>query len=134
MPPLPIVRLGHPSLRMKSKPVTRSELSQPHVQTFIDNLVDTCLAAKGAGIAAPQVGVNRRIIVVNVDPKNSRDPEREPFPLTVIVNPQVTKRSREIDEDWEGDLSADIRALVLRAKSCSVSGWDRNGNEVTFQL
>ncbi len=131
---LKIVRLGHPALRKKSKAVGKAEVVLKKFQKFLDDLAFTCVKNKGAGIAAPQVGVNKRVIVVNVDPKNSRYPNRPAFPLTIVVNPRIIQRSKQIEEDWEGDLSSNIRGLVPRAKTCTVIGLDRYGKKVTFKL
>ncbi len=131
---LEIVRLGHPALRAKSRRLSRSELMAPETQTFLTQLAELCLASNGAGIAAPQVGVNVRAIVVHVDPKNPRYPGKKAFPLTVLVNPVVKWRSGEKNEDWEGDLSAGIRAKVPRASACIVSGLTPSGKSVVLEL
>lgn len=114
--------------------VTKKELTTKSFQRFLDNLAQTCIKSNGAGIAAPQVGVNKRVIVVNVNPKNPRYPGRKYFPLTIIINPRVTSHSRQMKEDWEGDLSASIRGLVPRPKNCTVVGLNRDGNKVTYKL
>jgi peptide deformylase len=134
MPPLTIVRLGHPALRHKSENVTQNELKAPAFQQFLDDLADTCIAANGAGIAAPQVGVNKRVIVVNVDPENSRYPDRGEFPLTIVINPKVASKSKSTEEGWEGDLSFDLRGVVPRSKNCVVEGWNRKGKPVEYKL
>lgn len=134
METLEIMRLGHPALRAKSKSVGKREIKTPAFQAFLDELAALCLKLNGAGIAAPQVGVNKRIIVVNVDPANPRYPGHKPFPLTVVINPKVTWRSNEVKEDWEGDLSADLRGLVPRSITCKVTGIDRQGKPVEFTL
>lgn len=131
---LKIIRLGHPKLRKKSVKVSEKEIQSEAFQTFLDELADTCLQNKGAGIAAPQVGVNKRIIVVYVDPKNPRYPDRKPFPLTIVINPMIVNSSEVMKEDWEGDLSVDLRALVPRRLSCTVVGLDRTGKTITFNL
>src|SRR5215211_7881525 len=110
MSKLEIVRLGHPKLRRKSFAVTKRELKTKRFQDFIDELCTICDANKGAGIAAPQVGVNKRVIVVHVDPNNPRYSGEKSFPLTVVINPRITKRSKTLEEGWEGDLSANLRA------------------------
>lgn len=134
MPELTIVRLGHPALRAKSKPVSKKELATKQFQSFLDKLAKICDANKGAGIAAPQVGINKRVIVVHVDPKNPRYPHKKSFPLTIVINPKVIKKSQKEKEDWEGDLSAGIRGLVPRPVSCVVEGVDREGNDVNYNL
>ncbi len=131
---LKVVRLGHPSLRAKSKAVTKKELKSKAFQKFLDDLAQVCDKNQGAGIAAPQVGVNKQVIVVHIDPKNPRYPRKKPFPLTIVINPKVLKRSKATIEDWEGDLSCDLRALVPRPKSCVIAGLDRHGQPVTYNL
>jgi peptide deformylase len=131
---LKIVHLGHPALRTKSKSVTVKEINTSTFQDFLDGLAALCDKNNGAGIAAPQVGVNKRVIVVHVDPKNPRYPNKKPFPLTIIINPKVVKKAKLQREDWEGDLSCGFRALVPRPKDCIVTGLDRNSKPVTFEL
>jgi len=132
--PLKVIRLGHPKLRLKSKPVSGKKLQEQRFQKFLDNLAKTCLANNGVGIAAPQVGVNKRVIVVHVDPTNPRYRNKNPFPLTIVINPKVIIRSSIKKEDWEGDLSANIRALVPRPIACTVIGLDRFGKDVRHEL
>ena len=129
-----LVHLGNPILRKKSISVTPKEIQTKTFQNFLDALVQTCLKNNGVGIAAPQVGVNKRVIVVHVDPHNPRYQNKQPFPLTIIINPDVIKFAKEIKEDWEGDLSADLRGLVPRPIACTVMGLDRQGQEVTYEL
>jgi peptide deformylase len=131
---LKIIRLGHPKLRLHSKTVKRGELKGKRFQKFLDNLASLCIKSSGAGIAAPQVGVNKRVIVVHVDPSNPRYPGKKPFPLTIIINPKIISHSKEKKEDWEGDLSVDLRGLVARSDSCVVTGLDRDGKEVFYDL
>lgn len=131
---LKIIRLGHPKLRLKSKKVRSRELTGKRFQKFLDDLSAICIKNDGVGIAAPQVGINKRVIVVHVDPKNPRYTGKKPFPLTIIINPKIIKKSAEKKEDWEGDLSADLRGLVSRPVTCIVAGLDRHGKELKFDL
>ncbi len=131
---LTIIRLGHPKLRLKSKAVSKRELKEKKFQIFLDNLARICKKYDGVGIAAPQVGINKRVIVVHVDPSNPRYEGKKPFPLTIVINPKVMERSKEKEEDWEGDLSANIRGLVPRPVNCIVVGLDREGRKVLFEL
>lgn len=134
MAKLTIVRLGHPALRIRSKAITKRQLQTKTFQKFLDDLAVLCLANNGVGIAAPQVGMNKRVIVVHVDPKNPRYLGRKAFPLSIIINPKIVSQSKNKQEDWEGDLSVDIRGLVPRSVTCSVSGLDRHGKSVIFVL
>lgn len=131
---LSVVRLGHPALRAKSEPVSLQEIKTKKFQNFLDNLAETCNKNKGVGIAAPQVNINKRVIIVHVDPKNPRYPDKNPFPLTIIINPRLLRVAKNTEEDWEGDLSCSLRALVPRPTSCTVTGLDRNGSKVTHKL
>lgn len=100
----------------------------------MDDLAAICVAHHGLGIAAPQVGVNWRVIVVHVDPSNPRYLGKQPFALTAVINPKVVARSKATHEDWEGDLSCGFRALVPRANTCVVRGLDRHGARVEYDL
>lgn len=131
---LKIVRLGHPALRKRSRSVSKKELRTKTFQKFLDKLAAICDENNGAGIAAPQVGVNKRVIVAHVDPKNPRYPDKKPFPLTIVINPKIVQRSKQISEDWEGDLSCGLRALVPRPGNCIVTGLDRSGKPVRYAL
>jgi peptide deformylase len=134
MAQLKIIRLGHPILRAKSKKVSKKELATKKFQIFLDDLAKICKKYDGVGIAAPQVNVSKRVIVVHVDSANPRYEGKKPFPLTIVINPKIISRSKEELEDWEGDLSASIRGLVPRAAACTIIGWNREGKEVKFDL
>src|ERR1700735_4186895 len=121
MSKLIIARLGHPSLRMRSKSVSLKELKTNSFQNFVDALIKICDDNNGVGIAAPQVGINKRVIVVHIDPKNPRYKDKKLFPSTIIINPKITALATIIKEDWEGDLSCNLRALVPRPVSCEVT-------------
>ena len=128
---LKIARLGHPVIRDGAVSVTDTELQAQGTQRLIDDMVDTMRDADGVGIAAPQVHVAKRIIVVEVSADNPRYPNQDPIPLTVIVNPQILSQSAEQEEGWEGCLSVpDLRGLVPRAYSVELEGIDRYGDEL----
>lgn len=84
---LPIRELGDPVLREEAREVSREELASAETQALIDSMIGTMRDANGAGLAAPQVGVSKRIAVAEVRPGNPRYPYKPPIPLTVIVNP-----------------------------------------------
>lgn len=134
MSQLKLIRLGHPALRLKSKAVIKRQIPAQRFQKFLDGLAAVCLKNNGVGIAAPQVGINKRVIVVHVDPKNPRYENKKPFPLTIVINPKIVIRSKEQKEDWEGDLSADLRGLVPRSITCTVIGFNRKGEPVSYAL
>lgn len=122
---LPILQLGDPRLRAVSAAVDLDEL--PDLQGFIDDLLDTMKAANGAGLAAPQVGVLKRICAVHVQ-DNPRYPYKPNFPLTVFVNPVITRLSDAKASVFEGCLSVpDLRGRVDRWMDVRVDAFDRHG-------
>jgi peptide deformylase len=124
----PIVTLGDPVLRRPARDVSPEELASSAVQELIDDLIDTMRAALGAGLAAPQVGDNRRIGVIEVD-HNPRYPYKPPIPLTVVVNPVITPVDDERYRSNEGCLSVpDLRGDVDRYVRVRVEHLDRNGD------
>ncbi len=127
---LKIAEVGNPILRRRSREVSREELLGPTMQTLIDDLIETMRDADGAGIAAPQVHLPVRICVIEIRPNHPRYPEKEPIPLTVLVNPVVTPTSDATLESFEGCLSVpNLRGRVRRHADILVRFWDRAGQE-----
>jgi peptide deformylase len=124
---LPIVSVGHPTLRSPAREVSEQELQTPETQRFIDDLIETMRDAGGAGLAANQVDDLRRIAVIEVD-QNARYPYKPPIPLTVIVNPRLEPVDEETVAINEGCLSVpDLRGEAERHVSIRVSYLDRDG-------
>ncbi len=94
-----IITLGHPTLRQKARKVTRFG---PEVQQLINDMVETMRAAPGVGLAAPQVDVQERIVVVELP---ADEEAGLPAELYAFVNPEIVKASRETEEGEEGCLS-----------------------------
>ena len=118
----------HPVLREKAKKVRRVT---PEIQRLIADMVETMRNAPGVGLAAPQVGVSRRVIVVEFA-EGSEDPEAEAPPkppkLYAVVNPEITRRSKSTVLGNEGCLSIpEYYGEVERAESVTIKGLDRHG-------
>jgi peptide deformylase len=125
---LAVRTVGDPVLRTPAPLLSPAELADPDTQRFIDDLIETKRAANGAGLAANQVGDERRIAIVEVEPGNPRYPYKPPFPLTVLVNPRIVRSSAEQIEINEGCLSVpDLRGAVLRSAEVDVEYEDRTG-------
>jgi peptide deformylase len=123
---LPIRTLGDPVLRERARAV--EDVQSPEVQALIDDLIETKRAANGAGIAANQVGSLQRVAVVEVEPGNPRYPYKPPFPLTVLVNPELEPIGDETIEINEGCLSVpDQRGTLRRHARVRVRFLDRDG-------
>jgi peptide deformylase len=113
----PIRYLGDPVLRKPAKKVSRVDDS---IRRLIADMTESMYAAHGVGIAAPQIGVGLRVVVIGM-------PDEEPFAL---INPEVIKRSGERRLD-EGCLSVPgYRGAVTRSVSVTVKALDENGREV----
>lgn len=129
-----VLQLGDPLLRERSEPVTESELADPQFQTLVGDLMETMEAASGVGIAAPQVGVLKRVFIVASKP-NSRYPNAPLMKATVMVNPVLEWASDSVEKDWEGCLSIPgIRGLVPRPDQIRVRFLDfAKGEEVSAE-
>ncbi|HHY46449.1 MAG TPA: peptide deformylase [Firmicutes bacterium] len=115
---LEIKKYGDPVLRMESQPVRKIT---PEIKTLARNMLETMYAASGVGLAAPQVGIPCRLIVVDVGDG----------PITMI-NPQIMSARGEVS-DREGCLSIPgVTGVVTRAEQVTVSGIDLDGNKVVL--
>lgn len=124
---LPIIDVGHPTLREEAREISEEELRSGETQTFIDDLIETMRAAGGAGLAANQVGDLRRVAVIEVE-ENPRYPYKPDIPLTVIVNPRLEPVGEEMFLVNEGCLSVpDLRGELERHVEVRVSYLDRAG-------
>ena len=125
---LKVARLGHPVLRKVAAPVPEGEIRSAEIQRFIDDMIETMREYNGAGLAANQVHVLKRIAVIEVQ-ANPRYPEAPEIPLTVVINPIVTPLTDEMDEGWEGCLSVpDMRGVVPRYTAVRLEYLDREGS------
>src|SRR5438477_3997004 len=123
-----VLRMGHPVLRERARPVGR--FGPPKLSELFQDMKDTMAAKSGAGLAAPQIGVPQRVVIFGVE-ANPRYPDAEPVPFTVLVNPKIVILTREIEEDWEGCLSVPgMRGIVPRYKRLRYSGFDELGNPI----
>jgi len=130
---LKVARLGHPALRRIAEPVGREAVGTPEVQRLIDDMLETMDEHDGAGLAAPQVCVSKRIVVYGCE-ANPRYPDAEQVPLTVLVDPRITPLTEEQDEDWEGCLSVpDLRGMVMRCARVRVDAVGRDGKKLRFE-
>ena len=93
-------------------------------------MFDTRAGLNGAGLAAPQIGVSRRVVIFEVQ-SNPRYPEAEAVPRTILINPVLEPIGGEMDDGWEGCLSVPgLRGLVSRYKKLRYTGFDENGQPI----
>jgi peptide deformylase len=120
-----VLRMGDPRLLRKAAPVER--FGTPELAALLEDMRDTMAHLNGAGLAAPQIGVDLRVVIFGLK-ENPRYPEAEEVPQTVLINPVITPGSEEMEEDWEGCLSVPgMRGWVPRHRRIRYSGFDDRG-------
>lgn len=117
--------MGDARLWQRAEPVSRFDTPQLHA--LLVDMRDTMQALNGAGLAAPQTGVGLRVVIFGVQ-HNSRYPDAESVPETVLINPLITPLGVDVEEDWEGCLSVPgMRGLVPRHAQIRYQGQDEYG-------
>ncbi len=124
-----ILRMGDTRLLRQAEPVT--DFDAPEFGALIVDLIDTMRAANGAGLAAPQIGVNLQVVVFGTGEVIPRYPDAPPVPPTILVNPTLEPIGDEMVEDWEGCLSVPgLRAVVPRYRHLRYRGFDVHGDPI----
>jgi len=124
-----ISALPEPVLRRKAKPVSDFGTE---LQTLAEDMIETMREAPGVGLAAPQVGISERVIVVEY-PVNDED-EESPKKLYVVVNPEIISRSEEVEAGIEGCLSIPgLLGEVERALEVTVKGRTRRNQPIKIK-
>jgi peptide deformylase len=120
---LKIARMGHPILLQKTEAV--KDISSKEVIRIIHDMTETMLDAKGIGLAAPQVHINKQIIIF----RNPEEEDQKEIKITALINPKLIKTSDETENDWEGCLSIPgMLGLVKRYSKIKYEGFDMSGN------
>jgi len=124
-----IVYLPDPILRRKAQPITRIDAS---LQTLIDDMIETMREAPGVGLAAPQVGISERLIVVEYPLDDTK--EDAPKKLFVVINPEIKETSSESELGVEGCLSVPgYQGEVERSLAITVKGLNRHGQPMKIK-
>ena len=123
-----ILKMGDPRLLRVAPPVTAFDT--PELHRLVQDMFDTMEAAQGAGLAAPQIGVDLQLVIFGFT-RNERYPEAPPVPQTVLVNPVITPLSDELVDGWEGCLSVPgLRGMVPRFARIRYTGFDARGRPI----
>ena len=124
-----ILKMGDPRLLRMAQEVPQLDTDALHL--LVTDLLDTMRAANGAGLAAPQIGVDLQVVLFGSDERNPRYPDRPLVPRTVLVNPTITPIGDEQESDWEGCLSVPgLRGVVPRWGRIRYTGWDAFGDPI----
>ena len=126
-----ILKMGNPDLLKVSEPV---DFEKDDLKTLIEDMKETMKANDGAGLAAPQIGVFKRLVIFGFD-TNDRYPEAGSVPFTVLINPIITPLSDEQENGWEGCLSVPgLRGVVPRYTHIRYEGYDAEGNKIEREV
>jgi peptide deformylase len=124
----PILKMGDARLLRVAEPVTAFDT--PALRTLIDDMFETMEAANGAGLAAPQIGVNLQLVIFGFS-RNERYPDAPPVPRTVLINPVIEPLGDEVVDGWEGCLSVPgLRGVVPRFARIRYRGLDPEGRPI----
>ena len=129
-----IREVGDPILEKQCDEVNIKEINEDIIDT-IEDLKSTLEFGTGLGIAAPQIAVNKRIIVVGAKKENIKYNDPEEIPLTVMINPKWKKISEETDVQFEGCMSVPtIRAKVERYKRIELTYYNQCGEKIIKEI
>ena len=122
-----IIQLGNPSLRLISKPILPEEFGTSELKSLEATLFNVMALENGLGLAAPQIGINKRAIVFGRE-QHPMHPHLPAIPYTVLFNPSYESLSDSCEEDYEGCLSVGkLRGKVSRYQSIRYRGYDADG-------
>jgi peptide deformylase len=123
-----ILRMGDPRLLRVAQPVR--EFDTPELHALVADMFETMQAADGAGLAAPQIGVDLQLVIFGFA-KSERYPDAPPVPSTVLINPVITPLDDGLVEGWEGCLSVPgLRGVVPRHARIRYTGLDAQGQPI----
>jgi len=123
-----ILKMGDPRLLRVAQPVR--EFGTPALHALIADMFDTMAAARGVGLAAPQIGEDLQLVIFGID-RSERYPDAPSVPTTILLNPVITPLSDEIEEGWEGCLSVPgLRGVVPRYLRIRYTGVDPEGRAI----
>ena len=124
-----ILKMGDERLLRVAKPVTAFDTDDLHL--LVADMFETMSAVSGAGLAAPQIGVNLQLVIFGTDAVNPRYPDAPLVPRTVLLNPVITSLGDEEEEGWEGCLSVPgLRGMVPRWSRIRYAGFDPFGDPI----
>ena len=123
-----ILKMGDPRLLCVAPPVLRFDTRELHA--LIEDMFDTMAAAQGAGLAAPQIGVDLQLVIFGFE-HSERYPDAPAVPRTVLINPTITPLAADESDGWEGCLSVPgLRGLVPRWTRIRYQGFDPAGRPI----
>ena len=124
-----ILKMGDARLLRIAQPVTTFDTDELHL--LISDMFETMRSVNGAGLAAPQIGVDLQLVIFGTDQINPRYPDAPVVPRTVLLNPVITPVGEEEEDGWEGCLSVPgLRGVVPRFSRLRYTGFDQYGDPI----
>ena len=128
-----ILKMGDPRLLRIAQPV--QTFDTPELHQLVADMEETMAAANGAGLAAPQIGVDLQVVIFGTGAPNPRYPDAPVVPRTVLINPVITPLGGEEEEGWEGCLSVPgLRAVVPRWRRIRYQGFAADGSRLEREV
>ena len=126
-----ILKMGDPRLLRVALPVPDADFDSDAIHMLVSDMFDTMHAVNGAGLAAPQIGVDLQLVIFGTDAPNPRYPDAPIVPRTVLLNPVITPLDAAEEDDWEGCLSVPgLRGVVPRFAHIRYTGVDQYGDPI----
>ncbi|MES2783870.1 MAG: peptide deformylase [Pseudomonadota bacterium] len=126
-----ILKMGDARLLRVAPPVPETAFDSDELHLLVSDMFDTMRAVNGAGLAAPQIGVDLQLVIFGTDAPNPRYPDAPLVPRTVLLNPVITPIGDEEEDGWEGCLSVPgLRGVVPRWSKIRYTGFDPYGDPV----
>ncbi len=120
-----IIKMGHPTLRLKAKPFTKKEIVSPQTKKLIKDMFLTMKKVGGIGLAAPQINVSKQLAIIEIPSESTRYPDAEKSQTYIIFNPKLKILSKKKQGFWEGCLSVPgLRGYVERPRKIQVNYLD----------
>jgi peptide deformylase len=124
-----VLRLGNPLLRLKSSPIDESEIGTKDFKRMIKDMFETMRFEKGIGLAAPQIGILKKLVIVGIEEENPRYPDAPKIEEHILINPFITPLAEPKGGYWEGCLSVPgMRGFVERPSKIKLEYYDEKWN------
>ena len=124
-----ILKMGDARLLRVAPPVNTFDTDELHL--LISDMFDTMHSVNGAGLAAPQIGVDLQLVIFGTGEVSPRYPDQPPIPRTVLLNPVITPLDDTKEDGWEGCLSVPgLRGVVPRYARIRYTGFDQYGDPI----
>ena len=130
-----VIKMGHPTLRLKAKELTEAEVKSKWFSALLEDMRDTMNSLGGIGIAAPQINESFQVAIIHLPEDSQRYPELESTSEYIIVNPKITILNDEVQTFWEGCLSVPgLRGQVTRPSKIRIDYYDTDFKEQSIEL